>query len=372
MIQEMLKAFMLIFIAEMGDKTQILAMAFATRFPVKKVLLGIFFGSLFNHGLAVVLGRFIQNFIPVNTIQVVAGFAFVGFSLWTLHSEGEDDDNENQGAKFGPTLTVALAFFIGELGDKTQLTAITLATDAMYPLFILAGTVLGMIFTGGIGIIIGKQLGDKIPEFTIKIIAASVFMFFGVSKLYKNLPTEYLTLNNIYLFVGIIVILIALILTPMIIRKRKGEKSLYIQKSIELYNYYRKVGKSVDTICLGSGTCGKCKGNSCIIGYTKTLIKSGIEEKDIDSYGTLKLNKETLSKNYNKHQVLDSLIMTVELIIKNDYKYDNENINEIRKNFETILFGKSIENIVKWDEYLKYLKSIAKTNDNTKDPKYKI
>jgi putative Ca2+/H+ antiporter (TMEM165/GDT1 family) len=173
MIQEMVKALMLIFVAEMGDKTQILAMAFATRFPVRKVLIGIGLGAFLNHSLAVVLGSYLSRLVPINTIQMIAGAAFVGFALWTLKHDKEEDEEEPS-FKFGPVATVSLAFFLGELGDKTQLTAITLAADAKYPLMILAGTVSGMIATGALGIIIGKKLGDKIPELGIKLLAASI------------------------------------------------------------------------------------------------------------------------------------------------------------------------------------------------------
>ena len=157
MMIEMLKAFFLIFIAEMGDKTQILAMAFATRFPVKKVLAGVFIGVLLNHGLGVIVGKYISDFLPTNIIQIVAGVVFISFAFWTLKVEDDEDKDEEQKYKFGPVLTVALAFFIGELGDKTQLTAITLATNTSYPLAILGGTVLGMIMTCSIGILIGKS-----------------------------------------------------------------------------------------------------------------------------------------------------------------------------------------------------------------------
>jgi len=81
MAGEFIKAFFLIFAAEMGDKTQILAMAFATRYPVKKVLLGIFIGSLLNHGIAVALGAIISTQIPLDAIQTAAGVAFIGFAL---------------------------------------------------------------------------------------------------------------------------------------------------------------------------------------------------------------------------------------------------------------------------------------------------
>jgi putative Ca2+/H+ antiporter (TMEM165/GDT1 family) len=116
----MLKAFMLIFVAEMGDKTQILAMAFATKYPVKKVLLGIFIGAFLNHGLAVLFGSYLSQIIPISSLQIIAGFAFVGFALWTLYSDDEEEE-ETKKYKLGPIFTVSLAFFLGELGDKTQL-----------------------------------------------------------------------------------------------------------------------------------------------------------------------------------------------------------------------------------------------------------
>ena len=361
MIQELLKAFILIFIAEMGDKTQILAMAFATKFPVKKVLLGIFLGSLLNHGLAVVFGSYISNFIPINTIQIVAGFAFILFSLWTLKSDSDEDEGEKQKSKFGPVITVALAFFIGELGDKTQLTAITLATDAAYPLVILMGTVLGMIFTGGIGIIVGKKLGDKIPEFTIKIIAASVFMFFGITKLYQTIPSEYLSLQNVSIFTGIIAIATFLLLRPMILKRRQGQESLYRRRSRELYNYYNQVEENIDKICLGVDRCGECQGVNCVVGHTKTLINIGLDENEPKIHEAFEPNDETLDKNYDKAQVLESLRLTLELISKDPNNVEYENIHAIRRNLELILFGRSIERINDWNEYKKSLTDIDKT-----------
>ncbi|MDF2591125.1 MAG: hypothetical protein K0S75_591 [Clostridia bacterium] len=361
MIQELLQAFMLIFIAEMGDKTQILAMAFATRFPVKKVLLGIFLGSLLNHGLAVIFGSYISNFIPINTIQIVAGFAFVLFSLWTLKSDDDGDEEEKQKSNFGPVVTVALAFFIGELGDKTQLTAITLATDAAYPVFILMGTVLGMIFTGGIGIIIGKKLGGKIPEFTIKIIAASVFMFFGVAKLFQTLPSEYINLLSVSIFTVIIAIIAFILLRPTMIRRRQGRETSFVRSSRELYNYYHQVKKNIEKICLGAGSCGECQGNNCLVGYTKTLIKNGLNEEEPTRIEVAASNTETLDKHYDEAKVLESLRLTLELISKDPTNIQYKNIHAIRRNLEMILFGRSIEKISNWDEYKKLITEIDKT-----------
>src|SRR6056297_2859387 len=196
MAGELIKAFFLIFAAEMGDKTQILAMAFATRYPVKKVLLGIFIGSFLNHAIAVALGTVISTQIPLNKIQIVAGAAFIVFAIWTLRDETEEEE-ENKTIKYGAVVTVALAFFIGELGDKTQLAAITLGASSNYPLLTLSGTVSGMVVTGGLGIIVGKTLGDKIPEIGIKLSASVIFLFFGLSKLFNSVPTIYMAFGYV-------------------------------------------------------------------------------------------------------------------------------------------------------------------------------
>lgn len=359
MIQELLKAFVLIFIAEMGDKTQILAMAFATKFPVKKVILGIFIGSLLNHGLGIILGRYISNFIPINTIQIVAGFAFVGFSLWTLKSDDEDEEGGKEKLKFGAIITVALAFFIGELGDKTQLAAITLSIDATYPIVILCGSVLGMIVTGGLGIIVGKKIGDKIPEFAMKIIAASVFMFFGITKLFDTIPKKYLNFPNTLIFIVIITIVVILLLKPMIRAKHQGKDSLLIKKSRELYNYYNEIEKNIEGVCLGIGSCGECQGNKCVVGYTKTIIKNNLLDKDrLLKDNTLEFDVETLSKEFNRDKVIESLKITLELVKQNPLNPDYKDIHMIRKNLEIILFGKCINEINSWTQYSKELISI--------------
>lgn len=358
MIQELVKAFFLIFVAEMGDKTQILAMAFATKFPVKKVLMGIFIGSLLNHGLAVLLGSYISILIPINTIQIIAGFAFVGFSLWTLKAEEEEEENKKEKAKFGPILTVAMAFFVGELGDKTQLSAITLAADAKYPLIILAGTVSGMIVTGGLGIIVGKKIGDKIPEFAIKMIASVVFLFFGLSKLYQTMPTHYLTTLNISIFLGVLIVMIIYLLRPMIQQKKLGQETVLKRSARELYNYYHKVSKNIEKVCLGTVNCGECQGNNCIVGYTKTLINQGINDKKQTNEVDKTPEVVALEKHFDKEEVLNSLKITIALIRKNQYGRENEIIHKIRKNLETIVFGTCVQDVNDWAEYTRILSSI--------------
>ena len=92
------------------------------------------------------------------------------------NGSNEEDEEEVTGKKFGAIFTVALAFFLGELGDKTQLTALTLSTQSTFPALTLAGTVLGMVVVSSFGIFIGSKLGDKIPEHVIRISAFVIFM----------------------------------------------------------------------------------------------------------------------------------------------------------------------------------------------------
>ncbi|SES87068.1 TMEM165/GDT1 family protein [Anaerobranca gottschalkii] len=211
MISEILSSLIFIFLAEMGDKTQLLALAFATKYKLSAVLTGVFLGSLLNHSLAVIIGLYLSSFIPLNIINIATSFAFIIFGLWTLKiDEGEEECLEEGKCppKFHPILIVASAFFLGEIGDKTQLTVITLSTSARYPLGVLLGTVTGMVITSSIGVFIGNKLGKKIPENIIKLISGLIFILFGLINLYEFLPSKYLTLPNILFSLSIIILII--------------------------------------------------------------------------------------------------------------------------------------------------------------------
>lgn len=219
MVQEILKAFFFIFIAEMGDKTQILAMTFAARYNSLQVLIGIFIGVLLNHGIAIAIGNKLACFIPVDKLQIIAGVLFIIFGLWTLKVDKKDDNNRTK-IKFGPIFTVALAFFIGELGDKTQLTALTLAMDAEHPTFILMGTIMGMLVTGGIGIFIGSKIANKLSETSIKIVSSAIFIICGTVKLFYS--TDFFIYNQYRraTFIIIIALIAAVMISKLLKRKR--------------------------------------------------------------------------------------------------------------------------------------------------------
>jgi len=184
-LEALLSSTIFVVLAEMGDKTQLLGMAFATRYRASVVLVGVLVATLLNHLLAVALGDFLTNFIPLTTIQLVAAFSFVFFGLWTLR--GDSLDGEDKKVYFSPFWTVVIAFFIAEMGDKTQLAAIALAAKYHALLWVWLGTTLGMIISNIIGITVGVVLGKRIPEKLVKLVSASIFIAFGYIGIWQNL-----------------------------------------------------------------------------------------------------------------------------------------------------------------------------------------
>jgi hypothetical protein len=215
-----------------------------------------------------------------------------------------------------------------------------------------------MIVTGGIGIFIGKKLGDKIPEFTIKIIAATIFMFFGITKLYQTLPSRFLTLQYTSVFACLLAAAVFMLIRANIIKRRSGQVSAYKRQSKELYDYYHHMEQSINQVCLGVDSCGGCKGNACLVGHTKSLIKSGLEDgAAITSTNSLKAAEH---KPYNKEQVTESYIMTLQMIKADSAMEDYGNLHEIRKNLERILFKVSIDSFGSWEKYTSSLEKLDK------------
>jgi putative Ca2+/H+ antiporter (TMEM165/GDT1 family) len=173
-------------LAEMGDKTQLLAMAFAAKYKASKVLMGVFIATVLNHGLAVWVGNLITHLESAQVwIQAVASLSFIFFGLWTIRGDKLEGE-ENKKSRFGAVATVAIAFFFAEMGDKTQLATVAIATKfPESPFWVLAGTTAGMLIADGIGIIVGVVLCRKIPERIIKLVSAGVFIIFGLVGCYE-------------------------------------------------------------------------------------------------------------------------------------------------------------------------------------------
>jgi len=194
-----------VILSEMGDKTQLLAMAFASRYLWQTVLWGVFWATLANHFLAVLAGDYLTVFIPINTIKIAAAASFILFGLWTL--KGDRLENEDKRFRFSPFWTVTAGMFIAEMGDKTQLATIVLAARYEDIIPVWFGTTTGMVVADAIGIIVGVVLGKNIPERFVKWFAALIFMGFGLFGLYDALPAHILTWP--FITVGLALLLLA-------------------------------------------------------------------------------------------------------------------------------------------------------------------
>jgi putative Ca2+/H+ antiporter (TMEM165/GDT1 family) len=175
-------------LAEMGDKTQLLAMAFACKFRWQTVMWGVFVATAANHLLAAAAGSYLAAIVPMTHIKVAAAVSFIIFGLWTIR--GDTLEGEDRKYNFSPFWTVTVAFFMAEMGDKTQLATIALAVKYNTIITVWMGTTAGMVISNGFGIIAGNVMGKHIPERAIKWGSALIFIAFGGYGLYENLPVQ--------------------------------------------------------------------------------------------------------------------------------------------------------------------------------------
>jgi putative Ca2+/H+ antiporter (TMEM165/GDT1 family) len=180
-----LTSLMIVVLAEMGDKTQLLAMAFASRFRWQVVMAGVFVATIANHLLAAAAGTYLTTIIPLTAIKIAAAASFIIFGLWTIR--GDKLEDEDKRFNFSPFWTVTIAFFIAEMGDKTQLATVALAAEFNTILPVWMGTTAGMMIADAFGIIVGIVLHKRIPEKQVKWFAAIVFIAFGLWGLYEPL-----------------------------------------------------------------------------------------------------------------------------------------------------------------------------------------
>lgn len=211
----LLKAFLFVLVAEMGDKTQLLAMACASKYKLKQVIAGVFAATLLLNGLAVLIGTYLGSYIKFEYVKLAAAFLFIGFGLWGLKDEDEEEIEGEACSlkedKFGPIITVGTTFFLAELGDKTQIMTLTFAAQEKAPILVLIGATLGMMVADTLGIAGGTLISKYLPEKYIKLGAAFIFIVFGVTTLYEVLPVKYLTTINQIIFYTVLILLVYLI-----------------------------------------------------------------------------------------------------------------------------------------------------------------
>jgi putative Ca2+/H+ antiporter (TMEM165/GDT1 family) len=179
-VDALLLSFGVIFVAELGDKSQLMALAFAARYKALPVLAGITIATAVVHALSVVVGMSVGAAFPTVVISVIAGVAFLAFGLWTLRGDSLSEGEAAKAHRSNRSALVAasVAFFLAELGDKTMLATITLATtEGAFGTWV--GSTLGMVAADALAIVVGSQLGARLPERAIKIGAAISFFAFG-------------------------------------------------------------------------------------------------------------------------------------------------------------------------------------------------
>jgi Ca2+/H+ antiporter, TMEM165/GDT1 family len=173
-------------LAEMGDKTQLLAFILAARFkkPVP-IVLGILCATLVNHGLAGALGAWITSVVSPDTMRWVLGLSFIAMAIWTLIPDKIEEEETQVAQKLGVFGATLVTFFLAEMGDKTQIATVALAAHYVAPLLVVIGTTLGMLIADVPAVFVGNKFADKIPMKLVHSIAAGIFAIMGVLTLLK-------------------------------------------------------------------------------------------------------------------------------------------------------------------------------------------
>jgi putative Ca2+/H+ antiporter (TMEM165/GDT1 family) len=180
----------LVFVAELGDKTQLVAMGFGARHRLAPVLVGMLLAYAAANLLAVVVGGLLGATLPTRALGLAGGVLFLAFAAWSLRPSDDDDEAAADGADparpaRGVVVSVAIAVFVAELGDKTQLATATLAAQGP-PVLVWIGATLGIVAAGAVGVVVGRAVGSRLSARATRIGSALLFALFGVALLVLN------------------------------------------------------------------------------------------------------------------------------------------------------------------------------------------
>ena len=186
-----------VFVAELGDKTQLVAMSLGARHHLRQVVVGLAIAYVVSSGLAAVVGGLLGAALPERALSIGGGIAFIGFAVFELiRARGEDADADDDGEVLveattpppprtarsmlrSPIALIAFTVTVAELGDKTQLTTATLAARS-HPVYTWAGATLGLMAAGVLGALIGRELGDRLPRRALSYVSAGLFLIVGI------------------------------------------------------------------------------------------------------------------------------------------------------------------------------------------------
>jgi Ca2+/H+ antiporter, TMEM165/GDT1 family len=171
-------------LAEIGDKTQLLAFILAARFrkPIP-IILGILMATIIIHSVAGALGAWITTAVSPEVLRWVLGLSFLGMAIWTMIPDEIEEEETRVATRFGVFGAILITFFLAEMGDKTQIATITMAAHYGTPVLVVIGTTLGMLIADVPAVFVGNKLADKIPMKLVHSIAAGVFAVLGIATL---------------------------------------------------------------------------------------------------------------------------------------------------------------------------------------------
>lgn len=171
-------------LAEIGDKTQLLAFILAARFkkPVP-IILGILVATIVNHGLAGALGAWITSSVSPEFLRWALGSSFIGMAIWTMIPDKIEEEETHVAKRFGVFGATLITFFLAEMGDKTQIATVAMAAHYAAPLLVVIGSTLGMLIADVPAVFVGDKLANKIPMKLVHSIAAGIFVLLGIATL---------------------------------------------------------------------------------------------------------------------------------------------------------------------------------------------
>ncbi len=177
-------------LAEMGDKTQLLSLVLAARFRRPwPIVLGIFVATLANHALAGAVGAWVTTVLGPQVLRWVLGLSYIAMAVWMLIPDRLDDDGTGAGPRLGVFGTTVLAFFLAEMGDKTQVATVMLAAQYSAYLWVVAGTTLGMMLANAPVVWLGDRLVKKVPIRMVHLVSALIFLVLGLLALFAPQAT---------------------------------------------------------------------------------------------------------------------------------------------------------------------------------------
>ncbi|RZA08245.1 MAG: TMEM165/GDT1 family protein [Proteobacteria bacterium] len=183
-MQTFINSFLLVFASEMGDKTQLLALVLAARFRKPWVILaGVLVATLLNHALAAWAGGWLATLVSPEALKWILALTFFVFAAWILIPDKEGEFEES--GKFGAFITTVVAFFLAEMGDKTQLATIALGARYESLALVTLGTTAGMMASNALAIFLGKKLLKRVPMKWVRVFACVLFVLFGIGILLR-------------------------------------------------------------------------------------------------------------------------------------------------------------------------------------------